>query len=121
MDNVLPPEIARQVDDLRARGTPEHRIDLFTTHAVAGRWARATRALWRPMCEARKKTGQLCRASPRFHGRCVRHGGGSELKGPRTEEGRRRCADAKRAWWAARKAVEPSRSDREQDGSTATG
>lgn len=43
-------------------------------------------------CGARTKgTGNLCRRFPCKNGRCKLHGGKST--GPRTEEGRRRCAE----------------------------
>jgi len=45
-----------------------------------------------------RSSGRPCRAMAMANGRCKLHGGKST--GPKTEEGRKRCAEAVRARWA---------------------
>jgi transcriptional regulator with XRE-family HTH domain len=57
-------------------------------------------------CAARTRNGTECRRSPvPGKRRCKLHGGRST--GPTTEEGRRRCSEAAREMWAARKQRKP--------------
>jgi len=64
----------------------------------------------RPRCGARWRDGHACRAPAVWdavrdrpvNGRCKLHGGLST--GPRTPEGKQRCADGRHAYWAARRA-----------------
>lgn len=46
-----------------------------------------------PRCGAKTRKGTPCRAPAMPNGRCKLHGGKST--GPKTEEGRRRCAEAR--------------------------
>ena len=64
----------------------------------------------RPRCGARCRDGHACRAPAVWdtvrdrpaNGRCKLHGGLST--GPKTPEGKQRCAAGRRAYWAARRA-----------------
>lgn len=49
-------------------------------------------------CGARTRKGTPCIRKARANGRCPNHGGMST--GPKTEEGKRRIAEAQRARWA---------------------
>lgn len=63
----------------------------------------------RPRCGARCRDGHACMAAAVWdavrdrpaNGRCKLHGGLST--GPKTPEGKRRCAEGRRAYWAARR------------------
>jgi len=64
----------------------------------------------RPRCGARCRDGHACRAPAVWdavrdrpvNGRCKLHGGMST--GPKTPEGKQRCAEGRRTCWAARRA-----------------
>jgi len=64
----------------------------------------------RPRCGARCRDGHACRAPAVWdavrdrpvNGRCKLHGGMST--GPKTPEGKQRCTEGRRAYWAARRA-----------------
>ena len=63
----------------------------------------------RPRCGARCRDGHACKAPAVWdavrdravNGRCKLHGGLST--GPKTPEGKQRCAEGRRAYWAARR------------------
>ncbi len=55
-------------------------------------------------CGARTRAGGSCKRQPMVNGRCRNHGGCST--GPRTEEGKRRFAEAHRRWHAERRAAQ---------------
>lgn len=54
-------------------------------------------------CGARTRLGQPCKRSAYTNGRCRNHGGLST--GPKTWEGRRRCAEAVKNAWTVRRAA----------------
>jgi len=65
----------------------------------------------RPRCGARCRDGHACKAPAVWdpmrdravNGRCKLHG--SLSTGPKTPEGKQRCAEGRRAYWAARRAA----------------
>lgn len=54
------------------------------------------------LCKARTRRGTSCQCKALPNGRCRLHGGLSS--GPKTEEGKRRIADAQRERWRRQKA-----------------
>lgn len=82
------------------KGVPPQNVGRYFVLMQAGRTFKAMRALCKKTCGARNRKGGFCFMKP-IPGkkRCRFHGGLST--GPRTEEGRARCAEANRRRWAA--------------------
>lgn len=108
MDDQIEREVARKLAEHYARQEARERA----INARGSRWrtelarrqdAQAERQAQREhRCGAKTRAGHSCqRRGIGAGGRCRNHGGMST--GPRTEEGRRRIADAQRRRWALRK------------------
>lgn len=64
------------------------------------------------LCGAGTRAGNPCKRGAMANGRCPNHGGKST--GPKTEEGRRRCAEAVRARWQRLRLASALETDRER-------